>query len=153
MSTEASLRGAVTSLATRGAVPGATVQFIDGVNAGKSAVTDAMGRFQLDVLSPGAASVKVTAPDGGLVLNGCSTGRSCGAVMRSAWRAVSAVDSIAPQRIPSVARCRRFGSTDRKAQGALRARHCREPSQPINDLLPLLAVLGIRHEATFVQRL
>jgi murein DD-endopeptidase MepM/ murein hydrolase activator NlpD len=56
-----SLIGTITSLGTRGGVAGASVQFTDGSNAGKSAVSDMTGHYRIDGLTPGGAGVKVTA--------------------------------------------------------------------------------------------
>ena len=49
------------SISRRRAIGGATTQIVDGVNAGKSAATDAAGVYSLSDLAPGDFNLRVSA--------------------------------------------------------------------------------------------
>ena len=55
------LSGAVTDGATQGPSAGARLEIVDGPNAGRSAVTDAQGRYALTSLDAGTFSLRATA--------------------------------------------------------------------------------------------
>jgi len=46
-------------------IAGAKVEFVDGANAGKSAIADAHGKYEIAGLAPGTYTVRATAPDHG----------------------------------------------------------------------------------------
>lgn len=58
------LNGTVIDAATRAGLAGATVEVLDGANAGRRAQTSSSGAFRLDNLIPGSFTLRATHPEG-----------------------------------------------------------------------------------------